>query len=82
MDRPPPVMPEGFGLLLRDTLAELAERSGAEAPPDPVERLGLEAQQAILATAGAPLPRGGGRDYWVPVSLPPDPATRALDLRS
>lgn len=75
------LLPEGFSLLLRDTMAELAARDGAEAPPDPVERLGLEAQQAILAERGTPLPAGGHRGYTAPTPLPPDPASRTLDIR-
>lgn len=76
-----PTLPEGFSLLLRDTLAEMAAQDGAVAPPDPVERLGLEAQQAILATLGAPLPAGGFSGYTAPPPLPPDPASRTLDIR-
>ena len=75
------VMPEGFGHLLRDTIAEMAARDGPEVPPDPVQRLGMEAQQAILAQRGAPLPSGAHRGYTAPVSLPPDPAARRLDRR-
>lgn len=74
-------IPEGFGLLLRDTLAEMAAKDGPELPPDPVERLGLEAQQAILAQCGAPLPKGGHRGYTAEVPLPPEPASRTLDIR-
>jgi hypothetical protein len=63
---------ESFGVLLREKLAEL---DADDAPPlqlvdDPVERLSLDARQAVLSEQQGPMPRGGHQAY---VAAPPPP---------
>ncbi len=73
---------ETFRTLLREKMAELDadEAACALAADDPIERLGLEAQQTILATDGTPLPRGGHQAYIHPPTEPQAPGSRQLNL--
>lgn len=71
-----------FSTLLREKIAELDadEATHALMLDDPIERLGLEAQQSILAADGTPLPRGGHQAYIHPPTEPQTPGSRQLNL--
>lgn len=66
---------ESFDSLLREKLDELdADEALTEANRyDPVERLRLDARQAVLSTHDGPLPRGGHQGYVDPPAPPPPP---------
>lgn len=68
-----------FDALLREKLAELdADETAHEAmQDDPVERLRLDARQAVLADHG-PMPRGGHQAYVTP--LMEEPKKRHLNI--
>ena len=74
---------ESFGVLLREKLAEL---DADEAPhgfveDDPVERLRLDARQAVLAEQHGPMPRGGHQAYVTPPAPPvEEPRQRHLNI--
>jgi hypothetical protein len=74
---------ESFGVLLREKLAEL---EADEAPPvfvadDPVERLGLDARQAVMVDHAGPMPRGGAQAYVTPPAPPAEqPRQRHLNI--
>lgn len=64
---------ESFGVLLRDKLAELdadEASTGVVVLDDPIERLRLDARQAILAQQQGPMARNGHQAYVTP-SAPP-----------
>ncbi len=64
---------ESFGVLLRDKLAELdadEASTGVVVLDDPIERLRLDARQAILAEQQGPMARNGHQAYVTP-SAPP-----------
>jgi hypothetical protein len=72
-----------FGVLLREKLAEL-DADETTTPlvidNDPVERLRLDARQAVRADRGGPMPRSGHQAY---VAAPPPPVElgqRHLDI--
>ncbi len=74
--------PESFGMLLREKLAELDvdEACHVIVDDDPVERLRLDARQAVLAEGSGPMPRSGHQVY---APLPPAtdaPRARHLNL--
>ena len=76
--------PESFGVLLRD---KLAERDADEASTalvlvdDPVERLCLDARQAVLSEQLGPMPRNGHQVYVAPPAAPPvDTGQRHLNI--
>lgn len=73
-----------FGVLLREKLAEL-DADETESPlvidDDPVERLRLDARQAVLAEHPGPLPRSGHQAYVAPPTPPAvEPGQRHLNL--
>ena len=74
---------ETFGVLLREKIAEL---DAEDAPQlfivdDPVERLGLDARQAVLAEHHGPMPRSGHQAYTTPPAPPPEePRQRHLNI--
>ncbi|MEQ1692106.1 MAG: hypothetical protein ABMA00_12530 [Gemmatimonas sp.] len=72
-------MLEPFGALLREKLAELDadETAHAVLEDDPVERLRLDARQAVLAEQ-VPMPRGGHQAYVTP--LVEEPKKRHLNI--
>ena len=62
---------ESFGALLSEKLAELEAADGESRlviEETALDRLRLEAQQAVLASEGGPLPRQGHQAYLVPTS--------------
>ncbi len=74
-----------FDALLRDKMAELEQEAAEEAgepvvEDDRVARLGLQAQQTILAVDGGPLPRAGHQAYVTPPVPPVEPGNQHLNL--
>lgn len=73
-----------FGSLLREKLDELdADESNQDALEcDPIERLRLDAKQAVLAASGGPLQQGGGHQIYVNQSATPaeSPKQRHLNI--
>ena len=74
-----------FDTLLREKMAELEQEAAEETgepvvEDDRVARLGLEAQQAILAVDGGPLPRAGHQAYVTPPAPPVEPGSQHLNL--
>lgn len=74
---------ETFGVLLREKLAEL---DADEAPhmfveDDPVERLRMDARQAVLAGQPGPMPRSGHQAYVTPPTpAAEEPRRRHLNI--
>lgn len=78
-------MPGEFGVLLREKLAEL-DADETTAPlvidDDPIERLRLDARQAVLSDHQGPMTRNGRQAYAPPAPLPTvEPGQRHLDLK-
>lgn len=73
-----------FGALLREKLEELDADEARQAwlEHDPIERLRLATQQAVLADHGNSLPRAGHHAYIKTPQSDLDPKTRHLDILS
>lgn len=71
-----------FGILLAETLAEMEAAEIMDlVPGDAVERLSLEAHQAVVSQTGGPLPRVGGHIYRTSAVTPPAQTRTQLDVR-
>jgi hypothetical protein len=73
---------DAFGSLLAETLLEMEAAELLDlVPEDAVERLSLEAQQAVVSQTGRPLPRVGGHSYRISAVTPPAQTRTQLDIR-
>ena len=71
-----------FGAVLAETLQEMEAAELMDlVPEDAVQRLSLEAQQAVVSQTGGPLPRVGGHNYRMLVVTPPAEPRSQLDVR-
>lgn len=71
-----------FGAVLAETLLEMeaCERMDL-VPEDAVQRLSLDAQQAVASQTGRLLPRVGGHSYRHATVTLPAPGSSQLDIR-
>ena len=72
-----------FGVLLRDTLAQMEDeaRDTGDDTNDVLERLRLDALQSVLASEGGRLQRPGFRVYSKPAELTVTEGQQQLDVR-
>ncbi|GEM_PF-2296620 len=78
----PAPLDRSFGTLLAETLLEMESAELMDlVPEDAVQRLSLEAQQAVVGQTGRPLPRVGGYSYRVATVSPPAQTHSQLDVR-
>lgn len=71
-----------FGAVLAETLMEMEEAERMDfVQEDAVQRLSLEAHQAVVSQTGGPLPRVGVHVYRETAVTPPAPTHTGLDVR-
>ena len=71
-----------FGSLLAETLLEMEAAEIMDfVPEDAVQRLALEAQQAVVSQTGRPLPQVGGHIYRLSTVTPAAQTSSQLDVR-
>jgi hypothetical protein len=77
-----PAATRTFGTLLAETMLEMEAAELMDlVPEDAVQRLSLEAQQAVVSQTGRPLPRVGGHSYRTSAVTPPAQTRTQLDIR-